>query len=111
MDDSLRLVEGRLTAGIAAMTIRVRPHKPEHRDDRGHALRAVVTMQAELPKLALAIQDPHDIAEGSLVLSWGHDRDQACLDGLDRMIPRIRGIRVTPIGSGPCLLQLQTKDL
>jgi hypothetical protein len=64
MNDSLSFNERWFaTAFVAPVTIRIRPYESQHRDQWCDALRSIVPMHFELPQMALAVQDPHDVAE------------------------------------------------
>jgi hypothetical protein len=83
MDNGLRLIERRLTAVSATVTIRIRPQQSEHRDERGHIAATVMTTQFKLPQVALASQAAYNITECCLGLGWTDGRDQQRLNGLD----------------------------
>ena len=108
MNDSLSFNKRRFATTLASVTIRIRPYQPQHRDQRRHILRSIVPMQREPPEVALAVQDPNDVAERRLGLVWSHERDQDDLDSLDRMVPCVRGIGVTSVCSNPRLAELDT---
>jgi hypothetical protein len=64
-----------------------------------------VSVQFQLPKMALTVQGTHHITQRRLGFRRCNDRDHDCFNGLNGVIPGIGSVRVAPIDGDPCIAQ------
>jgi hypothetical protein len=109
VNDGLRFGQTRRSVVWPDVTVGIWVEQAEHPDQRLDRGDALLRGKPELELIPAVVELAEHVAQVRAGLIGHDDRDEDRLDGLERVVPGVRCVRVTSVRAGPSLLELDAR--